>query len=84
MLVQLLKIGKRSAWYNSEDTDFLEGKVFQVAKGDAYFIETVGKKKIGYISSATIILHRDHPEIHKARGEGRYDFFDVEFKILRL
>ena len=84
MLVQLLKIGKISAWYNPEDIDFLEGKVFQVAKGDAYFIETVEKEKLGYISNATLILHKNHPEIYKAMGEGRYSFFDVEFKILKL
>lgn len=84
MLVQLLKIGKRSAWHTPEDIDFLEGKVFQVAKEDAGFIKTVEKEKLGYISGATLILHEDHPEIHKALGEERYSFFDVEFKILRL
>ena len=84
MLVQLLKIGSRSAWNNEEDKARFEGKVFYAKdKSQIQMIsrEWEGKPDIGYLSNVELIIHKDLKPFYFL---DEYSFYDVEYKILRM
>lgn len=84
MLVQLLKIGKDSAWNNEEDIEKYEGKVFY-AKDKSQVImisrKWEGKPDIGYLSNVELIIHKDLKPFYFI---DEYSFYDVEYKILKM
>ena len=83
MLVQIIKLGKESAWNNKEDKEIYEGKVFydknknQVKMMDRSYCN---KPPVGYLKDVEIIIHKDIREDFIEN----YSFLDVDFKILRL
>ena len=83
MLVQLLKIGSRSAWNNEEDKAKFEGKVFYAK--DKSQIQMIDRKweglpDVGCLSDVELIIHKDF----KPCFLDKYSFFDVEYKILKM
>ena len=83
MLVQIIKLGKESAWNSEEDKEKYEGKVFYAKNKDQVIIldrSYCNKPPVGYLRDVEIIIHKD---ISKEFLE-EYSFFDVDFKILRL
>ena len=84
MLIQLLKIGKDSAWNNIEDIEKYEGKVFYAGKNS--IVETIdrsqeNKPTVGYLSDVELIIHKDLKPFYFI---DKYSFYDVEYKILRM
>ena len=84
MLVQLLKIGKGSAFNNKNNKLRLEGKVFYAKNKNQ--IQVLSRKweglpDIGYLSDVELIIHKDLKNLYFIE---KYSFFDVEYKILRL
>ena len=83
MLIQIIKLGKESAWNNEEDKEKYEGKVFYAKNKDQVEMlnrSYCNKPPVGYLGDVEIIIHKD---IRKD-FMGEYSFFDVDFKILRL
>ena len=83
MLIQIIKLGKESAWNNEEDKEKYEGKVFYAKNKDQVKMldrSYCNKPPVGYLKDVEIIIHKD---IRKDFIE-EYSFFDVDFKILRL
>ena len=84
MLIQIIKLGKESAWNNEEDKEKYEGKVFYAKNKDQVKMldrSYCNKPPVGYLKDVELIIHKDFKNPYFT---DKYSFYDVEYKILRM